>query len=569
MATVATYIPYSELNKGQPSTLDQFQKEVGAFAKSRMLHLCSVMNAILRPQSQEEFINEPGHNALVKAFFQPDIAQALLRRGEDVRFVFHRQQILFVAKTSLLQGTEGGLIPGPDQFRRLGRVFLMAGDHLPALTKIPDPLDDKFAFLAAQFLPIQEASGFHRFDHKMARSYMMLSETHPKIRENGDSYFDIPKQFEQITNVPLLTFQSLLFGSLAKFRQFDSRAYEADPRTNALSKTWFASTRIKTEVVDRFLELVSGTPETFKENYTKADWGTSDFTPFRDRPFFRDGDYLFLIDFAFLAEKFETAPFWTVHNSLPNKTSKDELHAFWGRVFERYAADVIRESAEPKLNALYESPTFVDKRKGQVCDAIIMCGNSAAFIEFKGATFSSRAKYGSDYTLLKGELDKKLVREPEGEAKAVYQLKRAIELACDSVSPAPINGMDLSNIRYIFPVIITRDDIGSTFGVNAFLQVRFEDAFNRKSSAKIITPLFCLDAEDIERLSSYLKDFAFTDLLDAHYRANRKRGKYLLNAYFSTPDNEILKGKELRPPVSVRPWHKLTKSAADHLGLKP
>ncbi len=216
---VATYVPYSEVNDGKPSTLEEFQVELGVFARSRILHICSVINALLR--SDEEPVNREAHDALVKAFFEPQLADRLLRKEGDVRFVFHRQQILFVAKTAVLHCPDDGLVPGPPEFKRLGKIFLMAGDHLPIFGAIPQLLDDKFAFFAAQFLPIQEASGFHPFDHKVARSYIMLSQSAPRLRGGEEPHWDIAKDFEEITKVPLLTFQSLLFGSLVKFHQFD------------------------------------------------------------------------------------------------------------------------------------------------------------------------------------------------------------------------------------------------------------------------------------------------------------------------------------------------------------
>jgi hypothetical protein len=397
---------------------------------------------------------------------------------------------------------------------------------------------------------------------------MMLSQCGPELR-GKEPYFDIEKDFGELTKVPLLTFQSLLFGSLARLHQFDPQAYTTDPRNYALSRTWFNSTRVAPDVVDQFLALVSATPAEFKSAFDKANQGNSDFTPFRDRPLFRDGDLLFLIDFAFLAEKFETAPFWTIHNSLPDRPTKDALHGFWGRVFERYSCEVLRRSAVQPVNVVHESPAFTDKQKGQVCDVIVVCGSSAAFVELKGATFSSLAKYGSDYTRLKAELDSKLVQEPKGSAKAVHQLKRAIELTCYSEHPEPVNGIDLSRIKTVYPLIVTRDDIGSIFGVNAFLQVRFDAVVHRKQMRKTITPLFCINAEDLERLTAYLKDISLTDLLDAHYRANRQRGEYLLNTYFTTNNNAILKEKGLRRPDTIEGfWHELSMRAAEHLGLK-
>jgi hypothetical protein len=180
------------------------------------------------------------------------------------------------------------------------------------------------------------------------------------------------------------------------------------------------------------------------------------------------------------------------------------------------------------------------------------------------------AKYGGDYLQLKAELDRKLVVEEDGSAKAVLQLKRAIELTCRRDDPEPINDVDLSRVRYVCPVIVTRDDIGSTLGVNAFLQVRFDAAVRRKQMKKIVTPLFCMNAEDLERFTAYLPDTLFTDLLEAHYRASRKRGEYLVNSYFSTSGNAILKEKGIRrPETHVRSWHELTASTTEHLGLLP
>lgn len=566
MALVATYVPYSELNNGKPSTFDEFCGELGVFARTRILHICSAMNAALF--SNEDALNQEAHDAFVRTFFEPPLAERLLRKQGDVRFVFHRQQVLFVAKTAVLACSDDGLIPGPLQFRRLGRIFLMAGDHLPNPVGAPEQLDNKFAYLAAQFLPIQEASGFHRFDHKVARSFMMLSQCAPKL--HGDPcYYDIQQTFEKITGVPLVTFQSLLFGSLARFHKFHPKAYVSNPKNFGLSKTWFASTAIAPDVVDRFLELVSATPAEFKCAYERSNQGTSDFTPFRDRPLFRDGDFLFLIDFAFLAEKFETAPFWTVHNYLREKRARDALHAFWGRVFEKYGCEILQGSSSQPMNVVHESPSFVDKQKGEVCDAIVICGNTAALIELKGTTFSSFAKYGGDFNSLKAELDYKLFQDREGNAKAVLQLKRAVDLICGSDTPEQVDGVDLKYIKTVYPVIVTRDDVGSTVGVNAFLQVRFDGVVRRKQMRKTVTPVFCLDAEDLERLTAYLTDTPFTDLLGAHWKASRTQGRYLSNPYFATNNNAMVQRKGVRRPKTIeRFWDDLSEKAAEHLGLK-
>ena len=430
-------------------------------------------------------------------------------------------------------------------------------------------MDDKFAYFASQLLPVQEASGFHRFEHKIGRSYAMISDSAPRLRGRVDPYWDIPALFEETTNVPLLTFQSLLFGSLSKFLNFDLAVLQADPGRYRLSKQWFSSTKIPQETIERFLTLVSAPADEFRSAFQKSDWGNSDFTAFRDRPFFRDGEGLVLIDFAFLAEKLEAGPFWIVHNSLPNGSTKEDFHNFWGQVFEKYCCDMLSNATAAPRNVVFEAPVFADAKKGQVCDALVICGSSAAFIELKGSTFSSRAKYGADYKDLRREIQQKLVQKPDGSPKAVYQLKRAIELTCGSGHQEAIKGVDLSRVRYVYPVVVTRDDIGSTLGVNAFLQHRFDEVIQRKLMGKIVTPLFCMNSEDLETLTGYMREVSITDLLDAHYRASRQSGPYFMNPYFATRGNSILKEKGIRRPESqAKWWHDFTETALDRLGLE-
>ena len=566
MATFATYIPFSEINGGNASTLDDFHTAVKAFPRIRLLHICSAMNALLR--SETEPVDKLSHDLLVRELFDPRTAAYLLAPRDEVRFVFHRQQILFMAKTAITHCVDDMGTIDQAQLPQVGRVFLMAGDHLPSLVARPEPLDEKFAFMTAQLLPVQEASGFHRFDHKMARSYTMLSRSAPQLRDHG-RFWDIPVLFEAITGLPLPTFQALLVGALARFREIDPRAYAQDPGRYGLHRNWFGSTKIPPSLVELFLNYVSDTPNGFNEAFNKANWGNSDFTPFRDKPLFRDGDSLFLIDFAFLAEKFEAGPFWTVHHSLQTTAERGDLHSFWGHVFERYGCDILRSECKPAVNVFSEAPNFVDQTKGQVCDAIVVCGTSAAFIEFKGSTFSSKAKYASDYHLLMSELDGKLVQESDGTPKAVHQLRRAIELAFDKHSPEAVDGIDLRLIDTVFPVIVTRDDVGSVFAINGYLQLKFDLAINRPGVGVRVTPVFCLNSEDFERLSAYFTDTPVTELLHAHYRACRVRGDYLLTSYFATSGNRILQRLGLRrPEMSIRSWRELTTRSAEHLGLE-
>ncbi len=60
-----------------------------------------------------------------------------------------------------------------------------------------------------------------------------------------------------------------------------------------------------------------------------------------------------------------------------------------------------------------------------MCDAIVVCGAEAAFIEYKGSTFTAYSKYSGDLQALTKEIDKKLVRS-ERKRKGLLQLADAI-----------------------------------------------------------------------------------------------------------------------------------------------
>lgn len=126
-------------------------------------------------------------------------------------------------------------------------------------------------------------------------------------------------------------------------------------------------------------------------------------------------------------------------------------------------------------------------------------------IEYKSSTFTVQAKYGGDSIKLEDELKKKLAGTPESR-KGVYQLADAIEKLWRQENPDKIEGVNTSWITTVFPLIITRDDLGAALGTNAFLNVQFQALMKGKKFSRSVTPLSCLSADHLEKLSSYLPD---------------------------------------------------------------
>ena len=115
MAGFATYFTYGFWH-GQESTIEEFRVALSQYSRDPLIYLCSAINAVLRCwQGGAPNVEEHGH--LVRSLFQPAEAERLIQGSQsqqEPHFVFHRQQLLFVAKEAILHCPTSGVDPlGP------------------------------------------------------------------------------------------------------------------------------------------------------------------------------------------------------------------------------------------------------------------------------------------------------------------------------------------------------------------------------------------------------------------------------------------------------------------------
>jgi hypothetical protein len=79
-----------------------------------------------------------------------------------------------------------------------------------------------------------------------------------------------------------------------------------------------------------------------------------------------------------------------------------------------------------------------------------------------------------------------------------------------------------------------------------------------------VTPMFCLSADDLEKLSAYLPDCTLADVLSARY----KRDKVLQSSFWLVENSVLKKKGERKPTVLVGASGKLGHMMAGGLGLK-
>ena len=98
--------------------------------------------------------------------------------------------------------------------------------------------------------------------------------------------------------------------------------------------------------------------------------------------------------------------------------------------------------------------------------------------------------------------------------------------ALDKITNAPSSSLPpwLADIKKFIPVIVTKDDIGSSWLVNAYLNKRFRQKAERHKKYTI-TPLVSLSVSTLERLMKTLAELPFADILEGRIREDKKLGR--------------------------------------------
>jgi hypothetical protein len=511
----ATYFTFSEFNNGVKATHDQFHEELSMFSCLLAVYVCGVMNCVTR--DWQGYTRIEAVEQLVRNSFTPQTAERIITEfgnPQRPRGIYHRQQLLFVAKEALLACPEiGGKDPlAPAHSGEMARVLLMANDLLPKGLTGLSPTCDQMINVISELIPIAEASGFQKAMSKILRSRLMIERFLP------DGNGEIRDIFELATGVPLGEYFALCFATLCRYVDLDLKKYQSDPASYVLSAGWYKTTPVSATAVRNFLREISATISEFKTALGGRSSGGSDFTCFRTKPCLRDDENYLLIDPVFLAEKSETGVFWSISDALP-RDRRLQFYQDWGVAFERYVNWLLEESVDGELNRVFPNPKFSDNGE-EVCDAILICGASALLVESKGVTFTAQAKYGTDPAKLRVEIEEKFV-ETNGHRKGVGQLALRIQQAFSRAQPRRIEGVDVSGVVKVYPVLITRDDIGAALVINAYLASRFRALFDRRSVSVTVTPPFSLSAQDIEMICGYLGQASLADLLEARYRNDR------------------------------------------------
>lgn len=486
------------------SSFEEFRDRVALYSKESVLYLCCLIGTLL------EFWKRGGasykhYEELIKNAFEPNLAAFLMYQSRlpEPGFVFHRRQLLLIEKTALICNSERGVDAFRDRSGHFGLVLLMANDHLHYGNASSDQREQE-ANVLTEFVAVNEFAG-PRVLTTLARARIMRNMIAPALKRQH-TYVDIPARFLALTGISIQLFESLCVALFTKYNTLTLDLLKQSGDNLYLRSTWFYSLPVSSKQMAQFVDEIGATDEEYKHAFSrKHHFGHNDFTAIKDRPVYLHPAGGLPLDLLFIVDKFAAGPFWRVHNSLSSGNARQEFRSFWGQIFEMYVHRIMQRACVLPHNRYIANPTFT--REGvEACDAVIVCGDSAIFLEYKSNMFTAEAKYSGNSSVLVKEIERKLIRSEEGKKKGVSQLASTLKKLFATGATETLKEADLSQIKTVYPVLVTLDDIGGSFLISRHLDNAFQDGIGttRFRSEPTRMPLFCTNIEALEVLSGYL-----------------------------------------------------------------
>lgn len=547
---------WSELVNSPRITKEEFQAQLAKYPKSSILIACTKLsvgfgygpNACTVPTDHVADLHIP-------ILFPPGLVPQVSRwfhQGGRIPF-FNGQLRYLAAETIRLQALPAvPEIPenGPLN-HQYGELILKSGELLyKKYVAVEDELDG-YANIAAAFLPNYEITSPAEPLFSFLRFYVWLVKIIPRIQKNVLK-FDLEAEFQKVFPFPVITYAEFIAAFASHALQERVSQKHDKPIDATLRKSWFKKTSVPEDMLEKMFETVSFSLDNMPS--PKNTLGYGDFEFLKDRPYFLFNGDMYMLDYEFALGKLESAAIWRVLRRLP-ENKKEPWLSYWGLVFEEYVSWMFQTYAAPTLHKIYPSPNYVNSTD-QICDQVVICGDTAVLIEAKLATCTAADRYSGDHRRVAEYLEDKLVK-----GKGVGQILNAVRRL-------GANGPDvpdyLKSIRRIVPLIITRDEFGGCWGVNAYLNKRFKDQLSKKSHKRIVvTPLVCTNISCLERMMWVLQEKSLADVMQERIRTDPT-----LRQPFDAAVKYVQHGTAPKLHAHVEAFEELTERLIADFGMK-
>jgi hypothetical protein len=550
-----TWVPWSEAIGGPRGTVEEFRDILRKYPRSSLLRACARLSVLFNygPDAGTTASDEVTAN-WAPFLFSSALVGRIRMLVSRKRVIFFQAQLRYLEAEVIRLNPYGGedLSPVPDGM--LGELMLRAGELL--YEPHPKPADelDALANLVSQFLPIYEMDSPTEAFIAFLRFYIFLTINIPRLPDELKTV-DVAALFEKQFGFSLETYAHFIFCfAMHAMILRGKKSIEAAVDSGIRIET-FKNMKVSADQIKQMFQTVSFSLDTLTDQ--KPPTGYADFEFLRDHPYFLQNGEIFCLDYEFALGKLESGALWRVMKGL-EQGQREPYLSFWGSVFEDYVSWLFETYSSSSLNVIHPAPKYANDPSQQICDAIVVCGSTAILIEAKLATVRADVRYSGDYKKIRAFLEGRLVCGTDRRV-GVAQLVHAL----DKITIVPPSALPpwLVGIRKFIPVIITKDDIGSSWLVNAYLNKRFRQ--NSKRHKKYtITPLVSLSVSTLERLMKTLAELPFADILEGRIREDKQ-----LTRPFEAASKYAQSGIPGRLSVHMEILHKLMDRMTTDFGL--
>ena len=552
-----TWVRWAEVAGTKDTTPDVYQALLAKYRRSSLLMACASLSIALKlGVDGDTAVDDERVKLWIPVLFSESAIGKIQQLLADGRVIFFQAQIRYLANEVRRMPLSSEDALPPIENHEIGELLLRAAEMMfKPLEKLSDPLES-LAAEVAQWLPIYEIDSSTDPFYPLMRFYIFLTINIGRLKDN-DRTFDVDAEFQKVYPFSLVTFCEFMFTLVthAVTKRDSHSGYQLiDP---SLGVSWFKNTKVDPNLVLKVFDSVGFTLESPAAGTKRI--GYADFEPIKRTPYFVFDNAIYCLDYDFALGKLESNALWAVLVSMPKKTG-DAYLSFWGYVFEDYVAWMLETYANSKKNCVYKSPVYEDGSNEEICDVVVVCGAAAVLIEAKLATCPVGIRYSDDHEKMRAFLEDKLVVGSDRPA-AVKQLVKAVHrLATGDQEVIP---KWLRNIRKFIPLVVTRDEIGSCWGLNGYLNSRYEEMIDRKAcKGYSITPIVSMNVSTLERSGNALAKMELAKILE-----DRIQNDHQLRRPFEAASKYVHRGTPRNLAKHLEVLGALSKKTVEDFGI--
>src|SRR5260370_1769533 len=487
------WVPWSELTGTPRGTLAELRALLRKYSRTSLLTGCARLGIGFQFGPQAETAADLQTTRFwARILLPPALIPKALFYAKQWRPIFMQAQIKFLAAevVRLEMLPSDGITMVPDQ--ALGELLMRSAEALyRAPTKVEGDME-KLAYYVALFLPYYELNAPGDPLINFLRFYIFLTINIPRLLPAFRN-FDIDALFEKEFGFPLKLYCEFIFAFINHALMERKNLANNGTLDGALRKTWFQKTTVPKEQIENMFATVSFGLKDLPD--TKPSVGFADLEFLRDRPYFATEDALDCLDYEYAVSKLESGALWRVLREVPEK-KKGAYLGFWGNVFEDYVAWLFEIYSTPQTITFHTTPLYEHEDKS-ICDAIVVCGTTAVLIDEKLGTCAAKGRYAGDYATMQKYLEDKLVvgtDRPVGVAQLLTAVQNLTTGPKERI-PAAFHG-----VPTFIPLIITKDEIASSWVINNYLKKRFRALLKAECPTNHeITSLVSMTVSSLER----------------------------------------------------------------------